>query len=247
MRAFFIVLGAMVLPALAAERSPHRELKLSCSTCHTTAGWKQIRFDHNSTGFDLVGQHAEQQCLDCHQVESFSSIQEECTSCHVDYHQEALGGDCAACHNSNAWSNPEKFSHETTAFPLWGAHDAVDCIQCHINEVTYQFAEAAQTCYDCHERIFASARPAVHLTAGPDCQTCHSLDIWSGGHDPFWMEIRSGRHEVGCTRCHKRGEDYQSHTCIDCHDFELSVRAHLGIDPLDARCKECHANDFDDD
>ena len=238
--------AAFTLPAQAATRSPHFDMALSCTTCHTTSGWKEISFDHAATAFPLVGAHAEQSCLNCHSVERFSTAISECSSCHVDYHQEALGSDCQLCHDSSAWQ-PTSFSHEATAFPLWGAHAATDCIQCHSNEVTFQFSAAPQDCFDCHERAFSSSRTSVHLTAGPDCESCHTLDLWRGGHDPMWMEIRSGHHEADCARCHKRGEDYASHTCIDCHEFSQDVRDHRGIDPLDARCKECHPNDFDDD
>jgi hypothetical protein len=247
MRIFFsiVLLAVFALPSLAAERSPHLDIELSCTTCHTTSGWQDIRFDHATTPFSLTDQHAEQTCLSCHSVERFSNASSECSSCHVDYHQESLGSDCQTCHDSSAWK-PTLFSHEMTAFPLWGAHSATDCIQCHQNEVSFQFAEVPQDCFDCHERAFTSSRTSVHLTAGPDCQTCHTLDEWSGGHDPMWIETRSGHHEVDCVRCHKRTEDYASHTCIDCHEFSQDVRDHRGIDPLDARCKECHANDFDD-
>ena len=237
---------ALTLPSIAAERSPHHNVDLSCSSCHTTSSWKDIRFDHTTTPFPLEGQHADQTCLGCHSVERFSTAISQCSACHVDYHQEALGNDCQQCHDESAWK-PTLFSHEATAFPLWGAHAAIDCIQCHNNEVSFQFTAAPETCFDCHEVAFASTGITVHLTAGPDCESCHTLDVWSGGHDPMWFEIRSGHHEVDCVRCHKFGENYASHTCVDCHEFEQDVVEHQGIDPLDARCKECHPNDFDDE
>ena len=34
----------------------------NCAQCHTTAGWKQATFDHTSTGFPLIGGHAEASC-----------------------------------------------------------------------------------------------------------------------------------------------------------------------------------------
>jgi len=245
--------GALILfcccgmaTAEGKSRSPHLRLQRDCAACHTTVSWKEIRFDHVGTGFPLEGEHREQGCLDCHKVEDFAAVQRECAQCHVDYHQGALDGDCRFCHDTFAWK-PSAFSHEMTSFPLWGAHGAVDCVQCHANEVTYQFPEPPLDCYDCHERDFGRARVVVHMTAGPDCQTCHTLDRWQGGHDPLWFEIRSGHHEAACGRCHKRPEDYQSHTCIDCHKFSLEEPEHRGLDPLDARCQDCHAHGFEDE
>lgn len=227
----------------AKTRSPHRQAGFECSQCHTTSSWKEIRFDHLPTGFPLEGRHAAQPCLACHQVEDFSSVQPACASCHTDYHQGALDADCARCHTPMGWK-PATFSHEQTAFPLWGVHQAVACVQCHADERSFQFLLQPETCFDCHERDFGRARVAMHLEAGPDCETCHTLDQWQGGHNPVWFEIRSGHHEVSCGRCHQRGEDYQSYTCAACHRFSLTVPEHQGIDPQDARCRECHAHGF---
>ena len=233
-------------PAHAQTQSPHEEVELACSACHTTSGWNEIRFDHDSTGFALAGRHADQACLDCHRVENFSLADADCASCHADYHRGALGEDCASCHAEDAW-RPSTFVHDAAAFPLWGAHEAVSCSGCHADQATFQFLEPAQTCFDCHADDFANVRAAVHLRAGPDCETCHTQDHWSGGHDPAAIEIRYGPHEVSCGRCHKRGEDYTSYTCADCHKFPLREPEHRGLDPDDARCMDCHGRgDFDD-
>jgi hypothetical protein len=241
----YLFLIALALPALAAERSPHDPLEQPCTACHTTASWTETVFDHSATDFPLRGAHAGSSCLACHRVERFSQLGMACGQCHTDFHQAALGSDCALCHGEEAWV-PNHFAHDATAFPLWGAHAATSCIECHVNETTFQFTSAPQTCFDCHETDFATSRTVVHQTAGPDCQTCHTQDTWRGGHDPMWMEIRGGHHEQSCQRCHKLGEDYASHTCVDCHKFSPQVPEHRGIDPLDARCKECHPTNFHD-
>ncbi|MEW6749845.1 MAG: hypothetical protein AB1505_02580 [Candidatus Latescibacterota bacterium] len=233
-------------PSHAATRSPHRALARDCGECHSTAGWQEIRFEHAATGFDLEGGHARLGCLQCHIVEDFARAASSCQSCHPDYHQGHLGSQCQQCHEPASW-RPSAFDHALTAFPLSGAHGAVDCVQCHPNEVTYQLAGEPQTCLDCHERDFTRARVAVHLTAGSDCETCHTLDTWQGGHDPAWFEIRSGRHEAACAGCHKHGDDCTRYTCTDCHELELEVDEHRGLDPQDGRCLECHAHGFEDD
>lgn len=210
----------------ARTRSPHAALATPCAACHTTADWRQIHFDHDGTGFALEGRHAEVACLSCHRVDRFARGA-ACLGCHADHHASALGEDCERCHTTAAW-RPATFDHESTAFPLWGAHLTVACIQCHADERTYQMTPQPETCYDCHEAAFGRAAVGVHLTAGPDCQTCHTLDRWQGGHDPMWFEIRSGRHEQPCGRCHKQAPDYTTYTCSDCHEF--SQREERGRD-----------------
>jgi hypothetical protein len=236
--------GAQKAPR-ARSRSPHGAMERACTDCHTTASWKQVSFEHDSTGYALENRHGELTCVSCHRLDRFAAAEPGCLSCHQDRHQGALGADCTWCHDTAGWT-PATFSHEQSAFPLWGAHGALDCVQCHADEETYQFLAPPQDCYDCHAADLAATRVSVHLTAGPDCETCHTLDSWEGGHDPAWMETRYGRHAVSCGRCHKRGEDYQSHTCVDCHDFPLDVQEHTGLDPADARCQECHRNGFDE-
>lgn len=109
------------------------------------------------------------------------------------------------------------------------------------NEATFQFAAEPQNCLDCHASDFGRAIPTVHLQAAADCETCHTQDQWQGGHDPAAFEIRSGPHEVNCSRCHKNSSDYLSYSCADCHDYPLDEEEHRGIDPQDARCMDCHS------
>jgi hypothetical protein len=230
----------LIPPAQAQSKSPHVQTDLVCSACHTISGWQEIKFDHNKTGFELDGRHAEQRCLDCHQVERFTQVSPACASCHVDLHQDALGADCSGCHDTQVW-RPSNFVHDMTAFPLWGAHEAIACVQCHANETSYQFLAVAQSCFDCHAGDFGQVRAAVHLQASIDCETCHTQDQWRGGHNPAAFEIRFGPHEVSCGRCHKNSADYLSYTCADCHTFSLDEEEHRGLDPNDARCLDCHS------
>jgi hypothetical protein len=55
---------------VALSQSPHGEINIQCSSCHSTSGWKPIKekidFDHSTTGFQLVDSHAKIKCTDCH-------------------------------------------------------------------------------------------------------------------------------------------------------------------------------------
>lgn len=230
--------------AAAPPQSPHGESVGACQTCHSTSGWQDVTYDHGLTDFPLLDSHADVMCVSCHQLESFVA-DPACVACHTDGHDGALESDCASCHEPADW-RALGFDHELTTFPLWGAHGATDCVQCHANEVTWQFGLAPETCLDCHEADFGQASVVVHLTAGPDCESCHTLNRWDGGHDPMWFEIRSGPHEVDCERCHKRAPDYPSYTCADCHKFSLDEEEHRGIPEEDARCLDCHDGGFGD-
>ena len=226
-------------------RSPHGHLERACTDCHTTRSWHGVTFAHDRTRFPLHGAHAQLDCRQCHRLDDFGAARPACVNCHADRHQGALGDECDRCHDSYSWS-PTGFDHALTAFPLWGAHAAVECVHCHPNDLDYQRAAVPRTCYDCHEADFVRAPVRVHLTAGPDCQACHTLDTWEGGHDPAWFEIRGGHHEQPCSRCHQQGDDYVSYTCAACHEFPRDEEGHQGLDARDARCLECHRHGFSD-
>jgi len=115
----------------------------NCSTCHTIDDWKKISFDHNKTGFKLLGKHESALCGDCHAQKTqtgkviyrFISLKKSnCIICHRDIHfgqfDEGNNPSCEKCHNFNNWK-PVKFDHDKTQFSLLGAHEKVPCYNCH--------------------------------------------------------------------------------------------------------------------
>ncbi len=116
-----------------------------CASCHSTAGWNKITFDHSETKFKLLGVHGKTGCRACHQtagtkdnpVFKFASLNSGCTFCHKDIHfGQFIGAEdgnktvCLNCHGFDNWK-PVKFDHEKTGFPLKGAHEKVLCGACH--------------------------------------------------------------------------------------------------------------------
>ena len=117
----------------------------NCGSCHASEGWNKITFNHDLSGFNLTGKHADIRCDDCHKREDksgkavlkFASLSSDCSGCHKDIHFGQFNSDnkegksvCENCHGFNNW-NPEKFNHENTAFPLKGAHEKIACSGCH--------------------------------------------------------------------------------------------------------------------
>lgn len=210
---------------------------LSCDECHSARGWAEVRFDHRGTLFQLAGRHAELACSACHGEGRFRGLSPRCGDCHEDAHLQALGASCERCHTARSWT-PSTFEHGIDIFPLWGAHQAVDCASCHRDEVTWQVDAPPRECIDCHDREFRQAPAVIHMQAGPDCERCHGFDEWRGAHDDAWFNIRTGQHRgVACTRCHDLAPDYPDYTCDACHH---------GHDDGRRRCLECHPHGFGD-
>ena len=127
-----------------------------CQDCHNinALSWRTTNVDHSF--FPLVGGHALPSCFSCHQEGgNFSGLSSDCYSCHRQTYEATqnpnhiaagLQTTCNDCHNINSWA-PASFNHDITQFPLTGAHQTVDCAQCHANGYT----GTPTDCYACHQ------------------------------------------------------------------------------------------------
>lgn len=152
------------------------QLGEDCSTCHRPTGWAEaVAFDHDITGFPLVGLHAVVPCEECHVTSAFKDASPRCVDCHKEasYHSGRLGQDCAACHSPVGWARWD-FDHDTqTRYPLTGRHRYAHCHSCHAKKDVSQITLSTE-CYDCHKS------DDVHLGSfGPDCARCHSTQSFT--------------------------------------------------------------------
>ncbi len=140
----------------------------ACQTCHNNDSWASANFNHNKTNFKLQGKHLTINCKTCHLkepknkktfIQKFKNLDSNCTSCHENKHgnQFAINGktDCVRCHIFKSWI-PEKFDHNTTAFPLEGKHAEIECSQCHLavvenNKTSLNYKIEKHQCIDCHQ------------------------------------------------------------------------------------------------
>lgn len=151
-----------------------------CIDCHNEETWEDdVFFDHDLTGFPLLGAHATSDCGNCHDSHVFKDAPSECVSCHVedDKHEGRFEENCAQCHNPVDWSE-WLFDHSVqTDFPLDGAHARVECESCHRGPLDEQLS-LGNRCGDCHRS------DDVHDGEfGFDCGRCHSADTF--------LEVRS--------------------------------------------------------
>jgi hypothetical protein len=218
-------------------------------------------FDHLLTGYELEGKHAEVECRECHasefiadpeirdRKETFLGLQEDCLSCHEDFHQETLSTDCIQCHNMEAFRPAPRFDHDEAEFVLKGAHQEVDCKECHAettrNGVAYQefvgleFAD----CKSCHEDPHNKRFPG-------NCASCHNETAFedrgtlSGFRHGLTGFNLNGKHrEISCFTCHEDSnkpatlfadlEATPENDCVSCHEDQ-----HDGLYGTD--CAQCH-------
>ena len=69
--------------------------------------------------------------------------------------------------------------HQTTAFPLEGAHIATPCFACHVSEdKKMDIQEFRGRCVDCHQDIH-EGYISENYYPKDDCTVCHANDAWT--------------------------------------------------------------------
>jgi hypothetical protein len=236
-------------------QSPHgSDLKLDCSVCHNPTNWdvdfSKAEFEHETTGFTLMGQHQVVDCKSCHTNLVFTQAEPECSTCHKDIHQETVGLECSKCHTSKSWIVEDiNGLHQLERFPLVGNHLLADCSQCHTRYTDLYFEPLNIDCYSCHQQNYNSTSSPNHSEArfSTDCMLCHSInsDVWAGAsiiHDFFPLV---GGHAIqDCFACHEQGGNFTGLTqdCYSCHQQDYqNVQDPNHIEagfPTD--CEQCH-------
>lgn len=235
-----------------------------CATCHTAAGWEREPFDHagQSNGFELLGQHGQAPCTDCHLgndgLRFNPADQNDCVACHrADYDTEHAGSgyplNCGRCHSVNGWSGAD-FEHAQAAggFVLVGRHAVLACDACHIppdHEVRWT-ATDQNDCIACHRPDYDTR----HTGSGYPltCNVCHDANDWthavfdhvSGGNG---FALIGAHAAAACGECHGAGnallfpQPASSDDCIACHRPEFD--ANHGASNLPTTCRDCHSMD----
>lgn len=79
-----------------------------CGTCHNQWSFAPARFNHDSVGCNLTGQHRTLPCADCHKAGNYGGLSPRCYSCHKA--DIPPGGtdhkpfsDCSSCHRPTTW------------------------------------------------------------------------------------------------------------------------------------------------
>jgi hypothetical protein len=232
---------------------PHDTFPTDCKLCHEGIGWRQIRkdfvYDHErETGYALLGEHAEAECLRCHNDRGPVQIyaQRGCVGCHVDDHRGKLGNDCSVCHSETDWRPVGQVSqHASTRFPLVGAHVATACWACHPNASVGNFQGAEPECASCHTQDLAQATEPDHVALGwtSSCDQCHTPTTWSGGFQHTGFALTGQHASAACSACHQGGVYAGTPSeCFACHtDDYVGARAPNHVaQGISTECQQCH-------
>ncbi len=142
------------------------------------AAQSRTSFDHDTTGFELTGQHRDLPCESCHANAIFKGTPRACQDCHgvgtairatAKPANHILSTDnCVACHAPIAWAPAVNFDH----------------------------TQARGSCSTCHNGVQAQGKPPTHIVTDLECDACHTTLTW-GGAVFTHQGITSG-----CASCH---------------------------------------------
>ncbi len=246
--------------------SPHgrKFTDQTCRSCHTPAGWSiVVSFDHSTTRFPLIGEHARVACEKCHtqmnnkrdKVVSFATLSfTDCTPCHKSPHNARFNTrECRSCHTATDWASLlGRFDHTLTNYRLEGKHELVKCEQCHKPSLGTQFSARflipSRHCTDCHEDYHNGQFKVKYAN---NCAECHTVK----GFAPSTFSIEShqsslftltGAHiATPCNACHKKEEGkaqifvFANFRCESCHeDFH---KGQFRTEMAEHSCAQCHS------
>lgn len=255
--ALLCFLAVAVTATLRAQTNPHGNDDLDCAACHDEASWsvadRPLQFDHATTGFPLLGRHADVACRSCHRDLAFAHVGTSCADCHTDPHRLRLGTDCAACHVPAGWTDRDQMRrrHDETRLPLVGAHERVDCDACHREPPGSDFAGTPTDCYACHAADYAATTAPAHAGSGfgTDCVSCHGVFNATWGRGDFLhaavFPLVGAHARAACADCHALGYAGTPTDCAACHQGDYGG----ATDPAHAAagfstdCAACHATE----
>lgn len=219
------------------EDDVHKDsLGSACVDCHNPTGWEDAEFDHDVTGYPLIGHHIETTCLDCHEDPTYLGAPTDCYTCHKadDAHDGRSGNACGNCHSPIDWDDTSFDHGRDTEFRLEGSHGELSCNDCHGED---PFAdEMDRTCVACH---LEDDNHEGHN--GRECDSCHAAVKWEDitfDHDRDTDYLLNGAHEtIACNDCHVEPifETELQSVCIACH---LDDDVHEG--EQGEQCQDCH-------
>lgn len=231
----------------------------ACATCHNTTSFAGATFNHSTTSFPLTGAHQAAACNSCHSSGVYNGLNSACQSCHMtDYngatpnHASAgfAASACATCHGTTTWSGAT-FDHNSSSFPLTGAHRTAACNSCHASGVYNGLNTACQACHMTDYNSATPNHPAAGFSAAA-CATCHNTSQWSGAtfnHDASWFPIYSGKHRsvwgTNCATCHTNSSNFAVFDCLSCHEHNRTSmddkhRGRSGYTYDSQACYRCH-------
>lgn len=206
-------------------------------------------------------------CTQCHELGDRVTDQ-KCLACHTEINDlirqdrgfhassQVVSQDCVKCHSEHHGRNfdmvrfdTDNFNHDLTGYTLEGAHESVDCRECHqannisnpiIRKREDTFLGLETDCLSCHDDFHQGQ-------FSTNCLQCHTMEAFSPvtnfDHDQTDFPLRGEHAVVDCKECHQtvvvNGRETQQFSNLEFADCKACHQ-----DPhnnqLPGTCTQCH-------
>ena len=234
------------------KRICHLVLTFMLGLLSVQAGAAQIgptKFDHLTTGFELLGAHLNVPCESCHVGAIFKGTPRDCSSCHsrgsrisatVKPQNHVLSTDrCDACHTSVTWKPASHFDHQEVQGSCATCHNGVnatgksfnhiastmECAACHSvfgwkPVIRVDHTQVNGNCATCHDGKSTTGKPSNHIATTESCDNCHSTFQWKPANVKHVGNISN---------------------CVVCHNGTIATGKTLTHLPTSDQCAACHS------
>jgi hypothetical protein len=146
--------------------------------------------------------------------------------------------------------------HDSTSYPLRGAHRAIPCLACHTRtvaadkSVNYQFKFTSSNCLACHKDRHRGEVDKFVTKSG--CEFCHVEQTWKQvqfDHNLSEFHLEGKHAAVPCAKCHFAQPNLQTppaltfvnvtKQCSDCHK-DIHRGQFALADSAATDCNRCH-------
>jgi hypothetical protein len=202
--------------------------KVLCIACHKIE-------PRNGESFQKFSNVPFAKCTDCHEDVHHNKFGQDCLKCHnVNSFKQA--------------TKASTFDHNKTDFPLLGQHQTVDCKSCHKTSYTdpLNYKHCSDCHKDEHNGQFTATNK---LSDCSDCHSNKGFSPSTytlQKHNQSQYPLNGSHLAVSCNSCHKKTDEWLfrniGKTCADCHKDE-----HAGL--MDEKyypgkkCETCHTVD----
>jgi hypothetical protein len=247
----------------------HLTTSNACITCHVTASWTAVRFDHTDTGVSTA-------CFTCHNGSTAISTGKlktkglghvvtslGCETCHSSFtawtatfdHANINGAACVSCHNG---------TNAIGKLTVTGKHilSSNTCNNCHTNFTAFKPVASTDlhadptvsgtNCTTCHDGVTATGKltkTGKHIPVTSECSSCHVTNVWKPVM-PATIHADTIVASKSCQTCHNNADATgkatthisSSANCADCHTSttKWTVLAPNFHDFVNGTCVSCH-------
>jgi len=207
------------------------------------------KFDHLTTGYELLNAHLNVPCESCHVGAIFKGTPRDCASCHSRGSRIAAtvkpqnhvmsSSQCDACHTTVAWNLSSQFDHSQVQGSCATCHNGataqgkspshisstMECEACHSvfawkPVIRVDHTQVNGACQTCHNGSVATGKPSNHVPTTDSCDNCHSTLAWKPANVMHSGNISN---------------------CVACHNGAIATGKSATHMPTSDQCGACHS------